>query len=245
MRHGIVALLLAALALVAPNFTLAEEEKTAKAPARKSVDKDASPPPVFIPANRGAPRARIGGATRGEESMDLEAVVPDRVGLTLEASPSLYWYALREIGERVDLTLVDARTAVPILETTLPGPFPAGLQRVELARHGVTLDPGVQYQWFVALVRDPARRSRDSVAGGGIERVEPSAELEARLATADDRSAYRILAESGIWYDAVDRLSRRIEVDEVASLREERAALLSQVGLERVASLERAGGGTP
>ncbi len=34
MRHGIVALLLAALALVAPNFTLAEEEKTAKAPAR-------------------------------------------------------------------------------------------------------------------------------------------------------------------------------------------------------------------
>jgi hypothetical protein len=98
----------------------------------------------------------------------------------------------------------------------------------------------VQYQWFVALVRDPGRRSKDSVAGGGIERVAPSPELEARLASADDRDSYRILAQSGIWYDAVDRLSRQIETDEVASLREERAALLSQVGLDKVASLERA-----
>jgi hypothetical protein len=97
----------------------------------------------------------------------------------------------------------------------------------------------------VALVRDPERRSKDSVAGGGIERVAPSPELEARLAAADERNAYRVLAESGIWYDAVDRLSRQIESDQQASLREERAALLSQVGLEKVARLEREGPPTP
>jgi hypothetical protein len=245
MKPMTLILLLGALALVATSAPAEEEAKAEQAAGSSSARKAATPPPVFVPANRGAPRARIGGATRGEESLDIEAVVPDRVGLTLEASPSLYWYALRDISERVDLTLVDAGSAQPILETTLTGPFAKGLQRVDLAQHGVKLEPGVQYQWFVALVRDPARRSKDSVAGGGIERVAASPELEARLASADDRDAYRILAESGIWYDAVDRLSRRIDTGEVASLREERAALLSQVGLEKVASLERADTQTP
>jgi hypothetical protein len=234
-----VTLILLLAALLAPPALSDEGAKAEKAES-SSARGNAATPPVFVPANRGAPRARIGGATRGEESLDLEAVVPDRVGLTLEASPSLYWYARRDIAERVDLTVVDAGSARPVLETTLEGPFGKGLQRVDLARYGVTLEPGVQYQWFVALVRDPERRSKDSVAGGGIERVATSPELEARLAAAGERDAYRTLAESGIWYDAVDRLSRRIEADEAATLREERAALLSQVGLDEMASLERA-----
>jgi hypothetical protein len=44
-----------------------------------------------------------------------------------------------------------------------------------------------------------------------------------------------VLAEAGIWYDALDSLSMQIEAaPENENLRAQRAALLDQVGLEDV-----------
>jgi hypothetical protein len=63
----------------------------------------------------------------------------------------------------------------------------------------------------------------DRVVGGGIQRVEPSAELDAKL------------AEAAIWYDALDSLSVQIDASpENENLRAQRAALFDQVGLENV-----------
>ena len=67
------------------------------------------------------------------------------------------------------------------------------------------------------------------------QRVEPSAELDAKLAAAQPGDAHFALAEAGIWYDALDTLSLQIEAaPKNENLRAQRAALFDQVGLENL-----------
>jgi hypothetical protein len=82
----------------------------------------------------------------------------------------------------------------PLVEAELARPAKPGLQRIDLARYGVELRVGLEYEWSVALALEPTRRSRDLVTAGWIERVEPPAGLAAN----DPRA----LAQAGLWYDA-------------------------------------------
>jgi hypothetical protein len=92
------------------------------------------------------------------------------------------------------------------------------------------------YRWYVAVVPDSGRRSRDILAGGTIQRVEAPAELTAKLAERPADEAPFIYAEAGFWYDALAAMSALIERSpENAELRERRAALVAQVGLPSVA----------
>jgi len=223
-----------------------ETDRSSRAPAG-SKDAAASTAdvelPVFVPRKRDAPRARIGGATRGIPAAlpRVEVLAPLSIGLTLEAQPDLYWHLPEKTGHRIDLTVVTDSAPEPLLEITLPPAERAGVQRVSLAEHGVTLAPGVPYQWFVAVVGDPDQRGRDRIAGGAIERVEVPEDLAPKLTAASPETRAFVLAAGGIWYDAVSDLSKQIEAapgDPAARL--QRAALLDQVGLEEVAAAERA-----
>jgi hypothetical protein len=115
------------------------------------------------------------------------------------------------------------------------------VQRIRLADHGLTLETGVAYQWFVAITGDDEQRVGAQVAVGGIERIDAPRDLKRKLAAASkDRRPY-VLAEGGIWYDAVAALSRQIAAaPENVPLRHLRVALLEQVGLDAVARAERA-----
>src|SRR5262245_16127928 len=190
--------------------------------------------PVYKPPLRGAPGGRIGGGTRGTggEKMALSVLAPDHSGLTISEQPSLYWFISTATSLPVEVALMDPRTVEPLLETRLTGPIQAGAQRIDLARYGVRLAPGVPYRWYVAVVPDPARRSKDILAGGTIERVAPAAELQAKLATASPQELPLIYAEAGLWYDSLAAYSALIEAapgDE--GLVRQRAALLAQIGL--------------
>jgi hypothetical protein len=110
--------------------------------------------------------------------------VPEDGGLTVEAQPVLYWYLSGETKGRIDVTIVDEASVTPLLETTIAGPLAPGVHPIRLADHQISLQPGVNYQWFVALVPDAERRSNDVIAGGGIERVVPSDPLREKLAAA-------------------------------------------------------------
>jgi len=100
----------------------------------------------------------------------------------------------------------------------------------------VRLAPGVDYQWFVTLVVDPARRSSDVVSGGSIRR-EPA---PGALATAPPERLAHAYAEAGLWYDAFDQLSIWLAAEPGAAiLHAHRAALLEQIGLDEAARYER------
>jgi hypothetical protein len=236
-----VAGILAALATAEDNRS-ASQPPASPAPAIKPAA-GAPDAPRYLPRARGAPRMRVGAGTRSADGGAfpiVEVLSPEAVGLTLSESPSLYWHLSAPTQARVDFTLIDESSVSPLVEQTLAGPFEAGVHRVDLTGLGVRLAPGTEYQWYVALVPDPEERSSDVVAGGGVALADP-APLRDDLARAAEGEQALLLAREGIWYDAIDSLSRRIERAPADPLpREQRAALLEQVGLVRVAAAERA-----
>lgn len=186
---------------------------------------------------RGAPSGRIGGGTRGNGNLELRALVPDHTGLTTQASPSLYWYASAPVKTRVEVTLIGENDDDPLLEKTVDGAGKAGIQRLDLAKHGVKLKANVDYEWFVTAVLDEQARSGDVIAGGVIKRVGAGEVMQAQLRGAKPNGRAAVFAEHGIWYDALDEVSRDIDKHPGDSaLRGQRSALLKQVGLEDVAA---------
>ena len=196
---------------------------------------------VYQPPLRGAPASRVGGATRGSGKADfvLRVLAPEQTGLTTLAQPTLYWYASGPSTTSVEVTVIAEVAEAPLLVKNLAA-TPGGMLSIDLAKQGVTLKPDTEYEWFVSVVPDPEQRSKDVTSGGTIRRVAPDPAVTARVSAAGARDVPRIYAEAGLWYDAIDALSRLIEgAPGDAELRAQRAALLDQVGLPDAASQDR------
>ena len=190
--------------------------------------------PVYNPPSRGAPGGRIGGGTRGggQNVFVLSVLAPDHSAFTTSEQPSLYWFISNPTSLPIELTLMDPQGVKPILETQLPAPTKPGIQRVRLADYNVRLAPGAAYRWFVAVVPDADRRSKDILAGGAIERVDLQEDVKTKLAKASDKELPFVYAQAGLWYDALKSISDLIDAaPQNQELRTERTALLKQVGL--------------
>ena len=130
---------------------------------------------------------------------------------------------------------------MPAMEFKLEPPLRPGVQAISLEDRGVTLKPGVEYQWFVAVVGNSEQRSNDVIAGGTIKRVAESDAVRAKLKETPVEKRAALYAGEGLWYDAIDELSREISAQpQNRALRESRASLLDQVGLTEVAASDRA-----
>lgn len=256
----VIWILLAGLILLIPLSSIAVDEPGEKAPTQKieeekDKDKQASPRaesekektatsdrmPVYKPPRRGAPAGRLAGGTRGaEDPMPFLCVLsPDHVGLTVQAQPSLYWFISELPTSPIEFTIIHSWGIQPLLETRLSLPVQPGVQIIHLADYDIRLQPGKQYKWYVALVPDSERRSKDIVTGGLIERRELSQALRSRLKKANKKEAIYIYAEAGIWYDALSSVSELIEVSpDNLAFRKQRASLLKQVGLPEIAQYE-------
>lgn len=200
----------------------------------------------YKPPLRGAPATRVGGGTRsvGARSVTLSVLAPNETGFTTSNNPTVYWYVSEALNTPVELTLTTTEplkdAATPALEITLQPPIAKGVHAVRLADHGVSLKPGVEYQWFVAVVANPAQRSSDIITGGAIKRIADADALQTRLKRAPQALWAAVYADSGIWYDAIDQLSQEISArPDDARLRRQRAALLEQVGLREAAQFDR------
>jgi hypothetical protein len=166
----------------------------------------------------------------------LIVLAPDHTALTVSEEPSLYWFISKATSHPVEIVVMDPGTTQPLLEARLPAPIGPGVHRVRLADHGVRLASGVPYRWYVAIVPDDARRSRDILAGGIVQRVEPTVDLGERVARAPKEQLPQVYAEAGLWYDALDALSAVIErAPGDVALVKQRAGFLAQAGLPQIA----------
>lgn len=192
----------------------------------------------YVPPSNAKPRGRIDGAARGteDETPAILVLAPkDHVGLTTEEQPTLYWYLSKPATYPLTFTLTTAEAIEPLVEAELDPPGQPGIQAIDLATFGVTLEPGVTYEWFVTLVRDPEFPSKDLVAGAAVERVE-FVEAQLIYLPAAEQGDPVDLAKAGLWYDALEAISGRIQSSpEKRELRRQRAALLEQVALPQVA----------
>ena len=231
-------LALVAVTIPAPGHAAAAEKPESSPPPSKeatsTVATTEGSTAVYKPPRRGAPGGRVGGATRGAGGsvLAVSVLAPDHTGLTTSEHPSLYWYISGAASSPVEVTVLDPRVIKPLMQIYLSPPVAAGVHRIRLADHDIRLQPGVAYRWYVAVVPNANRRSKDILAGGAIERVAAPDGLDAELAKVSPADSSSLYAEAGLWYDAVASISALIEsAPEDRKLRRPRAALLAQVGL--------------
>ena len=205
----------------------------------------AAAPVAYQPPMRGAPLTRVGGGTRtAGAALTLNVLAPGDTGYTTQEKPTIYWFVSEQVNSPVELTITSnaslQEAATPTFEITLQPPVAKGVHALRLADHGITLKPGVEYQWFVAVVRNPAQRANDTIAGGTIKRVADTAPVEQQLKQTSQAQWPAVYAQAGIWYDAIDQLSKSIAADRGnRQLHEQRATLLEQVGLREAAAFDR------
>lgn len=187
---------------------------------------------VYRPPSQGASRARMGGGSRtGVKMPTIEALVPDHAGTTLSATPVLYWFCSEPTDLAAEFSLVDGNTLDTVKRVKLPGPIAAaGWQRVDLSQLGISLEPGVPYEWRVAVIAGTGKSSDNAVAGGMIQRLDGAAP------PADGGGALKRaarLAADGVWYDALAAVMAEVEANPSdAAARRALAGLLSQVKLK-------------
>lgn len=193
------------------------------------------------PAGGGNIPTRVsGGARGGGVDTSLLALVPEHAALTTHAQPSLFWFQSKPAKAKLELALVEPKKAKPVLALTSGSANQVGIHRIKLASHKIELQPDVLYQWTVAIVPDAENRSKDVIAQGVIKRVSSPSGLDEKVENASDSEKAAMYAEAGIWYDALEAISNAIDAHpEDASLREERASLLKQVGLPQAAALDK------
>lgn len=198
--------------------------------------------PLYRPPSRGAPGGRVGGGTRvpSEGLPLLYALVPDHIGLTGESQPVLVWYLSKTTSHPLEFTVIDEDGVAPLIERPLSSPAVPGINIIQSAQYGVELKKGKTYQWFVSLVSDPDRRSRDIVAGGRIEVSGVSPSISKEVQVADPVTAATLMAQSGFWYDAIGIISTNIQAHPSdRTMRQLRASLLNEVDLDTVAQVDR------
>lgn len=211
------------LACAAPLAASAQAPPSPPAPARPATPVPAATPRVpslvgklnLRSPNLGAPGSRVDAATRGdgEEISSLYVLTPETIGLTARAQPALIWYQTKPAPLPFEFALLRPGEAKPVLALHFPDGRRAGFQCIRLAEHGVHLEPHVDYQWVVALIRDPKSRSRDILSSGWIRREEG-------------------VGGSQAWYDQLGTVSDRILKNPLdLRLRAQRSALLHSVGL--------------
>jgi hypothetical protein len=196
--------------------------------------------PVYVPPRRGAPKTRVGGGTRslsiGADPAEVLTVLsPPQMGLTQQAQPTLYWFLSARDAGPFEFVLTTNDGVAPLWRGRVDGPLRAGIHALSLRDQNVVLEDGVEYQWSVAIVRDPERRSRDVVAIGTLQRV-------AAVPTPTGTNAVFDLAARGLWYDALQQVEELIaQSSDDATLQEYRVALLDQADLDPVAQYVRNG----
>ena len=137
-------------------------------------------------------------------------------------------------------TISTATQPKPILEVNIPAPREAGVYSIRTADYPVRLEPGVLYTWSVSVILNPKARSRDIVASASLLRTtaEPTIAAALRAAPPDRRAA--LLAQAGLWYDAVAAAAEMAGLDRHAAL----DALMNEVGLVEPARYDRQTAGT-
>lgn len=194
--------------------------------------------PEYKPVVSGAPTRRVGGGTRGNATAPLMIAVltPEQAGKTLNPSPKLYWAIYSKQSQKITLSLNDPNKPEAVLEKVLPA-VKEGIHSFDLAAEGIKLSKDVEYEWSVTVMNADGSLS-NSYSSGSIIYVNKPASLENEL-KGKDAPAF-VYAKQGFWYDALQSLSESMEQhpENAVNLRQQRAALLSQVGLNMVTEHE-------
>jgi hypothetical protein len=225
-RDWITATLTAITLGLVPPFSVAQNEPPQFAP-KQSPNAETT---VYKPPVRGVPGGRVGGATRGTVRPTIplptvDIIAPDgHSGLTTSDAPTLYFYVSRRVTYPTRLTISKPGQPTPVIETNIPSPQAAGIYAIRLGDYRVRLDPGVVYTCSVSVILNPSAPSRDIVASASLLRTLPDSNLDVALRAAPAARRAALLADAGLWYDAI---AMAADLNQHAAL----DAMMNEVGL--------------
>ncbi|MGC2198666.1 MAG: DUF928 domain-containing protein [Stellaceae bacterium] len=240
MKNGLctAGLLAAGLSSIwlAPALLAAQNEAPTTAPDREgALALEYKPPP------RGAPGGRVGGACRGTVKVTaplptIELLAPDaNAGLTTTATPTLYFFVSRPVYWTTQFTISAQSVPKPVIEVTIPAPAEAGIYELRTADYNIRLETGVLYTWSISVILDPKARSHDIVASASLLRTTPDPAVENAMRGAPASWRVPLLAQAGLWYDAVAAAAEIEAFDRHFAL----DTLMKQVGLVEPARYDR------
>jgi hypothetical protein len=191
---------------------------------------------VYRPPPRGAPKTTWGGGTRGENDPTVLAVLlPPTGASTVGEQPTLFWYVRPIPDKPMEISLSEMETMQTVLRTPVEVSS-AGIQRFDLARHNIKLKPEATYRWAVAIVVNRDEPSKNIVAGGFVVRMPRPAGMDADLSSGNAVDRAAAYAERAVWCEALAELGDALQKNpQDPALRQVRAELLRQVGLEKYA----------
>jgi hypothetical protein len=176
----------------------------------------------YVPRDRGLPGRREGGGTRGDclrsasanptRPTTLTALMPDKnLGLTTSDTPTLFWYVPENAASAAEFILMDENDS-EVYKARFRVTGEAGIISLSLPEEAglPPLAVGKDYHWSFALICSTQETSDNSgiiYTEGWIQRIEPDAQLQARLASAAEPDRAAIYAEAGIWQDAIASLA--------------------------------------
>jgi hypothetical protein len=223
----LVSVCLLAFTCLMPGFAQQDEQRLPVKPAGDADLKPAEVPPpvIYRPPLRGAPKTRVAGGTRApvQTRAAVQVLGPEHTGRTATDRPVLFWYLSEDVELPIELTLIDDYNIPPLVRTRLEGSKPAGIHAWSLAGEGARLVAGRSYQWSVAIVVDPERRSRDVFSSARF-----------RYQPLEDGKTIASLADQGCWYDAFAESARQFAAGDEHRMADVMGALLTQVGLREI-----------
>ncbi|WP_218082673.1 DUF928 domain-containing protein [Anthocerotibacter panamensis] len=204
-----------------------------------------------LPGNREGAAKRGGGCAKPGNSTKLTALLPaTNLGQTTNSYPTFFWYTpeleskyepVNQVKFKFKLSEVDAQdpeqdaSVVYRTEFTNPG---YGITGFTLPSNAQPLAVGKDYRWILTVVCNAEDRSEDMYVQGWVRRVAPEGvELATKLQQADPADYPAVMAEAGMWYDALKYLValRRVRpADE--TLKTDWDNLLGKISLEKIAN---------
>lgn len=169
----------------------------------------------------------------------MTPLAPETVSLCSVPQPALLWYSSGPWQSQMEFRLNRFKSAEPVLDTFIDGPASEGIYRIRLADNDISLDPGIEYEWFLTIISDENERSADCFVSGTIMHTPVSDDLSQHLTDTPDKDLYAVYSDAGYWNDALDNLSMRIDSQPGdTDLRRKRANLLRQINLPKVADYD-------
>lgn len=197
---------------------------------------------VYRPPVVGAPQVRVGAASRapGDPLPVLQVIAPDHAGYTVSEQPTLYWYLSSPTKLPIEFSITEnGKLNPPLFEMMVQGSSTKGILPLDLGRYGVSLSMGKGYKWKVAIISDPADRTKDSIAAGEVQRIDNPPALAERLNNAKPADRVRIYGEFGLWYDALHESCKQIRDNpDDTGARQLRSELLGEVSLPGPATFQ-------
>ena len=191
-------------------------------------------------ANNGLPSNRQSGGSRGNciaGGNSLIALIPENnVNLTASIKPKLFFYVPETTEQKtIEFVLRDQQDRL-VHEVFLQTTGQEGIMNVEIPQN-ISKSLGhsdSNYHWYLSMICDSQKRSRDLVVQGWIEYVELDSSVKQKLANSSPAAQADLYQQEGIWYDALSVAAEDINQVASPSSTKKWAQMLESIGLSEL-----------